>query len=631
MKDILDLAISIFKNFSVAELNSITDFLRVLTFTDKQVVIEQGQANLKVYYILQGVAVVSKLEPSGHSVLIAVLGVGDTFGEISVLTKKPTTASIIGQQNLKVLEIDVGGIIEHNKEPALLGKLIVNLTDSLSSKLESSKTIRIAAEEPTTILNLFGWKWKDILHEIPFLAEHGYDAIKLYPVSEFVVRKGDPWWAIYQPVSYFLSDYWGSCEDLKSLIHLAHSFGIKVYVDVVGNHMATADQDEIEWKGTNGHTFTPYNYPCINCDNDAYTKDDFVLHEGKEIAISNQDYTKLERIWHLEHYTLLGLPKLNYEKEHVKNVLRKYVNFLLSLGIDGFRVDAAKHLNITNAKYVYENLLTSSGSVPFIYQEYFLGSPEGIDVKSYMEKYFSLGFVTCFYYGIILSDSILKRNGNCLQKLVEFSLGTPWVGFPNNRAVVVLDNHDTERYVSDGLNYKNSPNNAYVIGYIFMLAWPFGIPKIMSSFKFSEHDDGFPKDCVWKNEKITCFDPDSKWVAQHRWNAIANMVLFRKKTKNATGITHKWLNGDQVAFARTLQIPKRMQYTTGFVVINNTSDVLVNTFETGLPDGRYADMISSVFKDGIWIGPKVDVFNFGMAEIRVDPFSAVVLCIDCCE
>ena len=27
-------------------------------------------------------------------------------------------------------------------------------------------------------------------------------------------------------------------------------------------------------------------------------------------------------------------------------------------------------------------------------------------------------------------------------------------------------------------------------------------------------------------------------------------------------------------------------YTTGFVVINNTADVLVNTFEMGLPDGR---------------------------------------------
>jgi alpha-amylase len=300
--------------------------------------------------------------------------------------------------------------------------------------------------------------------------------------------------------------------------------------------------------------------------------------------------------------------------------LRKYVSYLLSLGVDGFRIDAAKHLRVKGLEEILAGMYTLDGVKPFIYQEYYVAPGVGEDVYSYMEKYFRFGYVTAFNYGDFLSDAIKNKN---IQKLVEYSFGSSWVHYPENRAVVVLDNHDTEKMMPHRLNYKYTENNGYVLAYIFMLAWPFGVPKVMSSFKFAGVDDELPKKAVWQNGVNTCFDKDSPWVAQHRWKAICNMVLFRSKTKNAQGITHIWLGDNQVAFARSVQT--EVVASSGFVVINGSDKILKRKFETGLPKGIYYDLISCHLVEGKMQGLVVEVANYGFAEIEVKPHDAVCI------
>jgi alpha-amylase len=193
--------------------------------------------------------------------------------------------------------------------------------------------------------------------------------------------------------------------------------------------------------------------------------------------------------------------------------------------------------------------------------------------------------------------------------------------------VVVIDNHDTERMMPNILSYKNSQNNAYVLAYIFMLAWPFGIPKIMSSFRFTGQDDSIPTTRVWQNDRNTCFDKNSPWVAQHRWSAIANMVLFRSRTKDALGVSHVWADGNQVAFARTYQKSKEYVTSFGFVVINATERPLKRRFETGLPGGKYYDFVSGHLSGGKMQGATIEVEAYGFATITVQPFDAVVIAL----
>lgn len=634
----------IFKDFTQSELDYLLRVAKVDSFEEGKVIIHEGDSGREIYVIIDGKVDVSKESGvQGEVINLATLGPGDVLGEIAVITNNLRSATVTAIKTTTVLVLNVAAIKQDVTAKSVYEKLLHNLTIELSKKLIYIGNNLIKCDEgqyeaelvedksiyaPNSIVALFGWKWVDIMYEVPFLAAHGYDAIKIYPPQEFILKHGNnPWWTVYQPVSYQLSSFYGTEEEFVKMIDFCHGYNIKVYADLILNHMADFVEAELQHVGTNGHTFAKYSYGPLNNENDRYEFDDFYHFEPSgNKQISNDDYCKLESVWSLEHYDLVHLPKLSLDSSHVLAILRKYVKYLLSLGIDGFRIDAAKHLKIKAVEKIFAGLKTHDGLKPFSYQEYYTGAPMGIDVYSFMKKYFQIGYVTAFEYGRFLSDAINNRSNN-LQKLVEYSFGSSWIHYPDNRAVVVIDNHDTERMMPNILNYKNSQNNAYVLAYIFMLAWPFGVPKIMSGFRFIGQDDPIPTTRVWQNGRNTCFDENSPWVAQHRWTAIANMVLFRGRTKDAPGISHIWGDGNQVAFARTYQKAKEYVTTFGFVVINATEKTLKRRFETGLPSGKYYDFISGQLVGDKMRGPTIEVENYGFANITVKPFDAVVIAL----
>jgi alpha-amylase len=634
----------IFKNFTQGELDYLLQSAKTSTFKKDDVLIHEGEIGQEIYVILDGKVDISKRrELPEETIHLAVAGAGTVLGEIAVITNNPRSATVTAIEKTTALIINIVQIKQDPKALAMYEKLMQNLAIELSKKLiySENKLVKYSASEqdqsnlvedqtivpPNSILLLFGWKWSDIMHEVPFLAEHGYDAIKVFPPQEFVAKPGNPWWAIYQPVSYFLSKFYGTEEEFIQMIDFCHGYNLKVYVDLVINHMAEFNEKDQTHVGTNNTTFTKYHYGPLNSDNDYYEYDDFYhfTYQGNK-QISNEDYCRLAGVWHLEHYDFLNLPKLDLNNAHVISIVRKYVKYLLSLGVDGFRIDAAKHVKIKAIEKIFSKLKTHDDLKPFLYQEYYTGAPMGIDVYSFMEKYFKVGYVTAFKYGELLADAINHKN-NDLQKLVEYSFGSSWIHYPENRAVVVIDNHDTERMMPNMLNYKCSQNNAYVLAYVFMLAWPFGVPKIMSSFRFTDHNDPIPDTYVWQNGRCTCFDPNSPWVAQHRWDAIANMVLFRNKTQHAPGISHVWVNGNQIAFSRVYQKPKECVVSVGFVVINAADKPINRRFETGLPEGNYYNLIASQLVSGEMQGPTITVENYGYATITVPPFDTIAISI----
>ena len=63
----------------------------------------------------------------------------------------------------------------------------------------------------------------------------------------------------------------------------------------------------------------------------------------------------------------------------------------------------------------------------------------------------------------------------------------------------------------------------------FMLAYPYGYPRIMSSFFFEDPKQGPPHDEKY-NILSPVINPDGTcgkgWVCEHRWRQIFNMVEF---------------------------------------------------------------------------------------------------------
>ncbi len=633
---------SMFHNLTESEWVYISQISKQKMFTPGQVLLSEGIAGQECYLITKGkVVATKKSEISGKTIKLGVLNSGDLIGEMAIITHEPRSATVTAIEETSVLIIDVNKIKQDQSAQAIYLKIMQNLALELSKKIlyMGDKLIRYDEKDrlkfdslddsypmaPNSILVLFGWRWLDIMHEVPFLAEHGYDAIKISPPQEFVLRKGNPWWAVYQPVSYKLSHFYGTPEDFVKMVDFCHGYNIKVYVDLVINHMADFSLEESQLVGTNGTKFSKYHYGPLNDDGDFYEYDDFYhFDDGGNKQISNDDYATLEGVWHLEHYDFLNLPKLNLKNNHVVGIIRKYISHLLALGVDGFRLDAAKHLSMKAIEKIFQGLRIHDNSRPFIYQEYYANAPMGIDLHSFMEKYFKVGYVTSFKYGEFLADAIRERD-NSLEKLAAYSFGSSWIHYPENRTIAVIDNHDTERMMVNMLNYKSMQHNAYVLAYIFMLAWPFGVPKIMSSFRFTSHDDAIPEQLVWQNGRCTCFDRDSPWVAQHRWDAIANMVLFHSKVKDALGVAHLWTNGNQIAFARVSEKAKQYVAAEGFVIINATDKPLKRRLETGLPSGRYYNLIASNLSLGRMHGPLISVEKYGYATVEINPHDAVAM------
>lgn len=144
----------------------------------------------------------------------------------------------------------------------------------------------------------------------------------------------------------------------------------------------------------------------------------------------------------------------------------------------------------------------------------------------------------------------------------------------------------------------------------FHLAWPYGVPRLMSSFEFANRDVGPPRD-VNGNIVAPRFNADGTcnngWVCEHRWPQISRMVNFRNVVGNEW-VSNWWDNGDnQIAFSRG---------NRGFIAFNGQFGVnLSQNLQTGLPAGVYCDIATGNKVGSLCSGTAVTVGADGVAVI----------------
>ncbi|KAH8277618.1 hypothetical protein KR018_002242, partial [Drosophila ironensis] len=447
------------------------------------------------------------------------------------------------------------------------------------------------------MVHLFEWKWEDIAAECEnFLGPKGYAGVQVSPVNENAVKEGRPWWERYQPISYKLVTRSGNDDQFSGMVRRCNGVGVRVYVDVVFNHMA-ADGGNF---GTGGSTANPSikSYPGV-----PYSSPDF----HPTCAITN--YNDAAQVRNCE---LVGLHDLDQSNAYVRDTVVHFLNNLIDLGVAGFRIDAAKHMWPADLSVIFDRLPNLSishgfppGSRAYIVQEVIDQGGEAISKSEYT----GLGAVTEFRY----SGSIGKmfRGKDQLRYLINW--GTAWGFAASDVSLVFVDNHDNQRGHGGGggdvLTHKLSKQ--YKMASAFMLAHPFGTPRVMSSFAFSNSDQG-PPSTDGQNIDSPTFNSDDScgggWVCEHRWRQIYNMVAFR----NAVGsdaIQNWWDNGsNQIAFSRG---------NKGFVAFNNDNFELSQSLQTGLPAGSYCDVISGLRNGSRCTGKTVIVAVDGTASIDI--------------
>ncbi|MBX6748831.1 MAG: alpha amylase C-terminal domain-containing protein [Micromonosporaceae bacterium] len=430
------------------------------------------------------------------------------------------------------------------------------------------------------IVHLFQWPWASVASECTnILGPKGFGGVQVSPPQEHVVLPGlnYPWWQDYQPVSYQLVSRRGDRAAFAAMVQACHAAGVRVYVDAVINHMAGGASTG---PGSNGSTYTQYDYPSV-----PYDYNDF-HHCGRH---GDDNIRTWHDRWEVQNCELLDLSDLATESEHVRSKLVGYLNDLISLGVDGFRVDAAKHIPVADLEAIYSQL----NGDPYIYHEVIEGGFGEISPSEYV----GIGDVTEFRYGDAVGNAFRDGHLSNLSNIPSQML------LSSGDAMAFVDNHDTQRNGRARLTYQDGTN--YVLATAFMLAYPYGTPVVMSSFTFTNPEAGPPATSNGTTTPVSC---GSGWECEHRIRAIANLVEFHN-TVAGTPVTQWWTNGNnQIAFGRG---------NNGYVVFNRDGTPLTRTFQTSLPAGTYCDVANGDFTGGACTGPTVTVNGSGLFTATV--------------
>jgi hypothetical protein len=96
----------LFGDFTEEELCAVIGCLELLTFQPGDIVITEGEPGDSLFVLTTGVLKTFVHDPTGHNALVRVLEEGTFFGEISVLTGKPRTATVVAATRCELLELD---------------------------------------------------------------------------------------------------------------------------------------------------------------------------------------------------------------------------------------------------------------------------------------------------------------------------------------------------------------------------------------------------------------------------------------------------------------------------------------------------------------------------------------------
>lgn len=165
------------------------------------------------------------------------------------------------------------------------------------------------------VCHCFNWKLKDIKSNLNKFKEQGFTGLQLSPMQDH--KEGNEWWKRYQVINFEIGNDLGSKQDLIDLCEEANKLGIRIIVDVVGNNVAGLNDGSI--------------YP----------------HERLKLPLNY--YKPFNRVQNWEDRNdyinnSIGIPCLNTRLHEVQDLIFNYIDELISCGVKGVRMDAAKHI-----------------------------------------------------------------------------------------------------------------------------------------------------------------------------------------------------------------------------------------------------------------------------------------------
>ena len=397
------------------------------------------------------------------------------------------------------------------------------------------------------ILHAWMWSFNTITEHMDEIAEAGYTSIQTEPMSKIKVNDAngkkftENWYYVYQPTNTSIGNFVvGSEDDLKAMTAAAHAHGIRIIVDVVANHF-TADWNAIDSDWQKSEYFHARN----SCSGSG----------GDNIDYSNR--------WQVTHCHLLGLWDLNTANPEVANRMHDFLKTAVNDGVDGFRFDAGKHVELPNEfdGSQYWTTILQNGS-QYQYGEVLQGD-SGLDYKAYANLYAKYGEggggATASDYGKTIRSALWSKNLNA-GNLMSLRNG----GVNDDQLVTWVESHDN--YANGDKESTYLTNDQIRFGWAVVGARAGGAPLFFNRPKasggnqpqFAEASQlGDVGDDMWKDTAVAAvnhfrnaMDGEAEYLRNcgSEQNNNSCLMVERYKTDNNAGndgVSIANMGGDQ--------------------------------------------------------------------------------------
>lgn len=184
-----------------------------------------------------------------------------------------------------------------------------------------------------------------IINKLDYLQDLGIEAIWLTPIHP------SPSYHKYDVRDFYDVDKeFGSLDDFKRLLSEAHHRNIAVYLDLIVNHTSTEHPWFVEARKGPDNPYREFYWWMT-----PEKIEELGIGKRETSADSDEVYP-----WHdnpgdpEQYYGLFysGMPDLNYDSTKLRIALSDIIHYwLIEIGVDGFRLDAARHIYPTWVKF----------------------------------------------------------------------------------------------------------------------------------------------------------------------------------------------------------------------------------------------------------------------------------------
>ncbi len=420
------------------------------------------------------------------------------------------------------------------------------------------------------ILHALCWGYSSIEKNIPAIKAAGYSAVQVSPVQQpkdmnTSTNVSGQWWKMYQPVSLSIAkNSWvGTAKELKSLCDTAHKNGIKIICDVVTNHLGATNDESMK--------DTPYlkladeiqTYEKTLWNNNGKVQGNPYFHDPTKGEASDSSATTVTQ------YVSSKCPDLNTGNTTVQGRVVSLLKECVDAGADGFRFDAAKHIETPSDSGVgtnnyWTNVISQTNTYAksknkdiFYYGEVLNTPGGGRSISGYTSLNGGKYRVTNNKFGNNIRNAVVSKNAS---SAVPTSYPTELGGASNS--VIWAESHDTYLNTEAGNTTDVSNEN-------ILKTWALVASRKDATPLFFARTNGMK---MGQSSVNTSY----KSVAAAEVNKFHNNFVGQSEKVGASG---------SIAYVA--------RGTSGVVLVNvGGTTATASVSGTGLKDGDYKDMIT---------------------------------------